>query len=65
MNDLRRFIGGKALGVGEHIWHRVNPVRRGSKALTGIVHLTRNNKGRVQVRLLELFSARKGIVYAR
>src|SRR5699024_10699708 len=43
-----------------HIWHHVNPARRGPQALTGMVDLTRNAKGAVQARLVDLVPGRTG-----
>src|SRR5699024_2530329 len=62
--DERRFSGVKSLGVDEHVWHHVNPARRGPKALTGMVDLTRNTKGKVQARLLDLVPGRTGKAYS-
>src|SRR5699024_11113817 len=62
--DERRFSGVKSLGVDEHIWHHVNPARRGPKALTGMVDLTRDTQGAVQARLLDLVPGRTGKAYA-
>ncbi|GGE78264.1 ISL3 family transposase [Nesterenkonia cremea] len=62
--DEHRFAGVTTLGVDEHIWHHVNPARRGPKELTGMVDLTRNSEGRVQARLLDLVPGRSGTVYA-
>ena len=44
-----RFDGVEALGVDEHIWHHVNPLKRGPKELTSgwlMVNLTRDEKGK-------------------
>lgn len=62
--DEGRFAGVKTLGVDEHIWHHVNPARRGPKALTGMVDLTRNARGAVQARLLDLVPGRTGKAYS-
>lgn len=62
--DEHRFKNVKTLGVDEHIWHNVNPARRGPKALTGMVDLTRDADGKVAARLLDLVPGRTGTVYA-
>lgn len=62
--DERRFHNVATLGVDEHIWHHVNPARRGPKALTGMVDLTRDADGKVAARLLDLVPGRTGTVYA-
>jgi len=66
--DESRFDGVTTLGVDEHIWHHVStkPVAeggRGPKELTGMVDLTRDSKGRVRARLLDLVPGRSGKVY--
>lgn len=60
----RRYTAVATLGVDEHIWHHVNPARRGPKALTGMVDLTRDDRGRVRARLLDLVPGRTGAAYA-
>jgi transposase len=62
--DETRFRGVKSLGVDEHIWHHVNPRTRGPKELTGMVDLTRDAKGRVRARLLDLVPGRSKKAYA-
>jgi transposase len=62
--DESRFAGVTTLGVDEHIWHHVNPVKRGPKELTGMVDLTRDKDGRNRARLLDLVPGRSGTVYA-
>lgn len=57
--DETRFADVTALGVDEHVWHHVStkPVDaggRGPKELTGMVDLTRDTRGRVRARLLDL-----------
>lgn len=37
--DESRFEGVTTLGVDEHIWHHVDPRKRGPKELTGMVDL--------------------------
>ena len=37
--DPARFDGVEALGVDEHVWHHVSPLKRGPKELTGMVAL--------------------------
>src|SRR5699024_2185375 len=62
--DASRFEGVVSLGVDDHLWHRVDPRRRGPKELTGMVDLTRDAGGRVRARLLDLVPGRSGKVYA-
>ena len=62
--DETRFEGILSLGVDEHIWHHVDPRKRGPKELTGMVDLTRDTDGRVRARLLDLVPGRSGKVYA-
>lgn len=67
-DDETRFDGVNALGVDEHVWHHVStkPVEaggRGPKMLTGMVDLTRDDKGRVRARLLDLVPGRTGAAY--
>ena len=57
-----RFHGVTSLGVDEHIWHHVSTRTRGPKELTGMVDLTRDAKGRVHARLLDLVPGRSGQV---
>lgn len=61
--DESRFAGVTTLGVDEHLWHHVDPRRRGPKELTGMVDLTRDKDGRVRARLLDLVPGRSGTVY--
>ena len=61
--DESRFEGVTTLGVDEHVWHHVSPVKRGPKELTGMVDLSRDGKGRVRARLLDLVPGRSGAVY--
>ena len=51
------------LGVDKHLWHHVDPRKRGPKELTGMVDVTRDKQGRVHARLLDLVPGRSGIVY--
>jgi transposase len=67
--DETRFADVTALGVDEHVWHHVStkPVDaggRGPKELTGMVDLTRDTRGRVRARLLDLVPGRSGKAYA-
>lgn len=62
--DQARFEGVRSLGVDEHIWHHVNPRKQGPKELTGMVDLTRDAKGRVRARLLDLVPGRSKKAYA-
>lgn len=62
--DESRFEGVVSLGVDEHIWHHVDPRKRGPKELTGMVDLTRDAGGRVRARLLDLVPGRSGRAYA-
>ena len=62
--DESRFDGVTTLGVDEHIWHHVDPRKRGPKELTGMVDLTRDSRGKTQARLLDLVPGRSGKAYA-
>ena len=44
-DDPSRFDGVTSLGVDEHLWHHVDERRRGPRALTGMVDLTRDQHG--------------------
>ncbi len=61
--DESRFDGVTTLGVDEHVWHHVSPRQRGPKELTGMVDLTRDDRGRTRARLLDLVPGRSGTVY--
>ncbi|GAA2147908.1 transposase [Humibacillus xanthopallidus] len=67
--DPARFDGVATLGVDEHVWHHVSPLKRGPKELTGMVDLTRHpdpkdpDKLIVRARLLDLVPGRSGTVY--
>ncbi|WP_425460100.1 ISL3 family transposase [Humibacillus xanthopallidus] len=67
--DPARFDGVATLGVDEHVWHHVSPLKRGPKELTGMVDLTRHpdpkdpDKLIVRARLLDLIPGRSGTVY--
>ena len=61
--DSTRFDGVRMLGVDEHVWHHVDPRKRGPKMLTGMVDLTRDEHGNVHARLLDLVPGRSGAVY--
>ena len=66
--DQTRFAGVSTLGVDEHIWHHVSTRAieaggRGPKELTGMVNLTRDGKGRVRAKLLDLVPGRSGKAY--
>jgi transposase len=63
-DDPARFDDVTSLGVDEHLWHHVDERRRGPKALTGMVDLSRDQAGRVRARLLDLVPGRSGKVYA-
>ncbi|MCI9889936.1 transposase [Micrococcales bacterium 31B] len=43
--DESRFHGVTTLGVDEHVWHHVDPRKRGPNELTGMVDLTRGPQG--------------------
>jgi len=62
--DESRFENVTILGVDEHIWHHVDPRKRGPKELTGMVDLTRDNHGKTRARLLDLVPGRSGRGYA-
>lgn len=62
--DESRFNNVTSLGVDEHVWHHVDPRRRGPKELTGMVDLSRDEHGRVRARLLDLVPGRSGKAYA-
>ncbi len=62
--DESRFDGVVSLGVDEHLWHHVDPRRRGPKELTGMVDLTRDAQGKVRARLLDLVPGRSKKAYA-
>ncbi len=61
--DESRFENVTTPGVDEHVWHHVDPRKRGPKELTGMVDLTRDAKGRTRARLLDLVPGRSGAVY--
>jgi transposase len=63
-DDPSRFDDVTSLGVDEHLWHHVDERRRGPKALTGMVDLTRDQHGRTRARLLDLVPGRSGKAYA-
>ena len=63
-DDPVRFDDVSSLGVDEHIWHHVDERKRGPKALTGMVDLTRDQAGRTRARLLDLVPGRSGKAYA-
>lgn len=63
-DDPDRFDDVTSLGVDEHIWHHVDERRRGPKALTGMVDLSRDQAGRARARLLDLVPGRSGKAYA-
>ncbi|WP_447943599.1 ISL3 family transposase [Microbacterium aurum] len=62
--DESRFDGVTTLGVDEHVWHHVDPRKRGPKELTGMVDLTRDSDGKTRARLLDLVPGRSGKAYA-
>lgn len=57
-----RLTGVNALGVDEHVWSHTGPP--GSGMVTGIVDHTRDAKGVVHARLLDLVPGRSGKAYA-
>lgn len=60
--DPARLGGVVTLGVDEHIW---KPSRRGhDRAVTSMVDLTRDDRGRVRARLLDVVPGRSGTAYA-
>ena len=63
-DDPSRFDGVTSLGVDEHIWHHVNERKRGPRASTGMVDLSRDQHGRTRARLLDLVKGRSGKAYA-
>ena len=63
-DDPARFDDVTSLGVDEHVWHHVDERKRGPKALTGMVDLTRDQAGRTRARLLDLVPGRSGKAYA-
>jgi transposase len=65
-DDEDRFAGVSTLGVDEHVWHHTphKTKTKGPKEMTGMVDLTRDDKGRVRARLLDLVPGRSGPVYA-
>ena len=62
-DDPSRFDDVTSLGVDEHLWHHVDERRRGPRALTGMVDLTRDQHGHVRARLLDLVPGRSGKAY--
>mgnify|MGYP001818360084 CR=1 FL=1 len=62
--DESRFAGVRSLGVDEHLWHHVDPRKRGPKELTGMVDLSRDAHGQVRARLLDLVPGRSKKAYA-
>jgi transposase len=60
--DTGPLKGVDALGVDEHVWSRTGPP--GAGMVTGIVDHTRDAKGIVHARLLDLVSGRSGKAYA-
>ena len=61
-DDETRFAGVTSLGVDEHLWHHVSTRKRGPRELTGMVDLTRDSRGTVRARLLDLRPGRSGQV---
>ena len=57
-----RLSGVNALGVDEHVWSHIGPP--GTGMVTGIVDHTRDAKGGVHARLLDLVPGRSGKAYA-
>lgn len=62
--DESRFENVTTLGVDEHIWHHVDPHKRGLKELTGMVDLSRDSTGKTRARLFDLVPGRSGKAYA-
>ena len=62
-DDETRFAGVTTLGVDEHLWHHVDPRKRGPKELTGMVDQTRDKDGHAHARLLDLAPGPSGTVY--
>ena len=62
LSMTRRLTGVNALGVDEHVWSHIGP--SGSGMVTGIVDHTRDAKGVVHARLLDLVPGRSGKAYA-
>lgn len=62
--DESRFENVTTLGVDEHIWHHVDPRKRGPEELTGMADLTRDDHGNTRARLLDLVPGRSGKAYA-
>lgn len=62
--DESRFENVTMLGVDEHIWHHVDPRKRGPKELTGMVDLSRDQHGNTRARLLDVVPGRSGKAYA-
>ena len=54
------------LGVDEHVWHHTpaKAATKGPTMLTGMVDLTRDARGQVRARLLDLVPGRTGKAYA-
>jgi len=65
VDDPARFDGVLTWGVDEHLWHHVDERRRGPRALTGMVDLTRDQDGRTRARLLDLIPGRSRNGYRR
>jgi transposase len=63
-DDPARLAGVEVLGVDEHIWHHAPRPGKGPKELTGMVDLTRDDKGKPTARLLDLVPGRSGPAYA-
>ena len=62
--DESRFENVTTFGVDEHVWHHVDPRKRGPKELTGMVDLSSDAHGNTRARLLDLVPARSGKAYA-
>jgi hypothetical protein len=61
--DPARLSGIRVLGVDEHIW-RPSRVGDAQRAVTGMVDRTRDTKGRLHARLLDVVPGRTGTAYA-
>ncbi|WP_249033778.1 ISL3 family transposase [Kocuria rosea] len=61
-STAERLVGVDALGVDEHVWSHTGPP--GTGMATGIVDHSRDERGRVRARLLDLVPGRSGAAYA-
>jgi transposase len=63
LGDPARLAGVSVLGVDEHIW-RPSRVGDANRAVTGMVDLTRDQRGLLHARLLDVVPGRTGTAYA-